>query len=140
MALSRREELLSYISDAYKDANGFRPRGLGYNEMSVVELEAEAEYLSKAVGEAIAEERKNELRLRAKWEESVNAALEAGAPDRESAVRWLFDAENFGEEEDAGYINFKFGVGYDYDLLKGAANDKFAWVPRDGYDAILLAA
>lgn len=117
--LSRRDSLLSYISDAHKDAYGFRPRGMGYNELSIEELEAEADRLSEAVCSAIEEEERWELEARAKWEASVSEAIAVGAGNRETAVRWLLDAEGLLEECSEGYANFVLGVGYGYNLETG---------------------
>lgn len=43
--LSKQDELISMISDTYKDIYGFRPRGHNYDKMSVEELEAIAKDL-----------------------------------------------------------------------------------------------
>lgn len=139
MALSRRDELLSYISDAFKDVNGFRPRGFGYNDMSDDELEAAAEKLSDEVVDSINEERNWELEARANWEAAVASAIGNGAPDRESAVRWLFDAEGFDENDlwdGASGISYKLGCGFNYNLLAGAED-----FSRDfNYDGLLAKA
>lgn len=115
---SARQEILSYISDAHKDAYGFRPRGLyaGYN---LKELYAEADRLSDAVGEAIKEEEAAQESARASWEASVAKTIELGAGTREAAVRWLLDAEGLLEECSDGYANYVLGVGYGYNLETG---------------------
>lgn len=125
LELSHRDSLLSFISDAHKDAFGFRPRGMGYNEMSIAELEAEAEYLCKEVENTVERERAAEERARESWEASVAKMIELGAASRLDAVRWLLDAEGFLEYAnlDNGYIddyvNFSLGVSYRYNLLTG---------------------
>lgn len=122
MALSRREELLSYISDEFKSVNGFRPRGFGFNEMSLPELEAYADKLEEEVIASIAEDRAVENRFRAAWEDGIAAAIEAGAGNRENAIKWLFAAEGL-EEEDlwrSESVNWELGVGFNYNLLTGA--------------------
>lgn len=52
---SEREVLLSYISDAHKDAYGFRPsnRYAEYAAMSLDELHAEADRLGAAVWDIV---------------------------------------------------------------------------------------
>lgn len=118
-----RESLISYISDAYKDANGFRPRGLwNFDAMSISDLEALASRLSDEVCAAIEQDRQDELLAQANWEKAVSAMYAHGAADRETAVRWLLDAENLDDYDKAygsDFINIRFGVGYDYNLLTG---------------------
>lgn len=113
---THREELMDYISDAHKDAYGFRPRGYNYPEMTDAELEAEAASLSEAVNREITRERVEEAKCREAWEASVSDTIKLGAADRETAVRWLLDAEGLLEECSEGYANYTLGVGYDYDL------------------------
>lgn len=135
----RKADLFNYISDAHKDAYGSRPRGYDWENMSVEELEAWADRLSDAVADAIKEEEawQNEARIR--WNEAIGAAIAAGAGDRETAIRWLLDAEGLDEWDYAygsDYINFKFGVGYRYNLLTGAEE----YPEKDAYHNFLKAA
>lgn len=60
---TEREELLSYISDAFKDVNGFRPRGI-FAGLSITGLRAKADQLSAEIGEICAKERKHEQAVR----------------------------------------------------------------------------
>jgi hypothetical protein len=76
-----RYELISFISDTSKDVYGFRSR-LNFDAMTVDELKEEADSLAKA-GRA---EFEYEEKAR---EDSILAAMDAGAPDRETAIRWM---------------------------------------------------
>ena len=44
-----RESLISYISDAHKDAYGFRPRGYNYSEWSMEDLGEEVDRMSEVI-------------------------------------------------------------------------------------------
>jgi len=125
----RRNDLLSYISDAHKDAYGFRPRGMGYNEMSLAELEAEADRLSDAVCDAIEAEEAAYKAAAASFEAEVALMLSHGAGSRLNAIKWMLDSRdlldyaNFASGYIDDYVNFSLGLSYRYDLLKG--EDKY---------------
>jgi len=115
---SKRDELMSYISDAHKDAYGFRPSSDSrsyYARMSIAELEAEADKLSLAVGEAIKEEDAQRARNAEIFEARIASIIEAGAGDRATAIRW--DRESHDDLhvlEDIGYYCYKNGLSYSY--------------------------
>lgn len=90
-----RQSLISYISDAHKDAYGFRPRGYNYAEWSMADLEAEADRLSEAVTRAIEANELEENRAVEAFEQSVQNTIAMGAGDRATALRWLTGAETF---------------------------------------------
>lgn len=54
--MSYKDELLGIYSDMYKDINGFRPRGMGVEELSVEELKAEMQRMSDEIGEIVERE------------------------------------------------------------------------------------
>ena len=91
----KRQSLISYISDAHKDAYGFRPRGFNYAEWSIADLEDEADRLSVAVTKAIEAEKVQENRAVEAFEQSVQNTIAMGAGNRATALRWLTDAETF---------------------------------------------
>jgi|AntRauTorcE11897_2_1112592.scaffolds.fasta_scaffold00114_66 hypothetical protein len=72
--------------NCYKDVYGFRPRAFDYNALSTEEILAEVEDLCKQ-GE------RDRLAEDAAYESSISAMLEMGAADRETAIRWLEQAE-----------------------------------------------
>ena len=90
-----RQSLISYISDAHKDAYGFRPRGYNYAEWSIADLEAEADRLSEAVTRAIEAEKVEQNRAVEAFEQAVQNTIAMGADNRATALRWLTDAETF---------------------------------------------
>jgi hypothetical protein len=70
---------LDFFSDLYKDVHGIRPRGIQPTAEHVEYLQRELEY-------QLAEERAIE-------DASINACMAHGAPDIDTAMRWLEDAE-----------------------------------------------
>lgn len=86
-------ECLLWISDLSKDAYGFRVRNRDWASMTWDELAAEVNGFSdyiryeeealQAWDKAMAEE----------YEMGILRCMEAGAPDRETAARWLEAAE-----------------------------------------------
>lgn len=106
-----RESLISYISDAHKDAYGFRPRGYyDYDSMTMSELEAVADQLSEAVTCAIEEEKAREARAVAEFEALIAETIELGANDRATAIRWICDGIDHGG--DLGFVCYHYGLPY----------------------------
>ena len=70
---------LDFFSDLYKDVHGIRPRGIQPTAEHVDYLQRQLEY-------QLAEERAIE-------DASINACMDHGAPDIDTAMRWLEDAE-----------------------------------------------
>ena len=105
-----RQDLISYISDAHKDAYGFRPRGYNYAEWSIAQLEAEADRLSDAVTNAIREREFTEAREVEALEVRIADLIAMGASDRDTAIRWICDSIDHGG--DLGYVCYELGVPY----------------------------
>ena len=102
--LSEREQLETIYSDAYKDAYGFRPRGHVFD--AVEELRAAIERCSAEIELRIAEEKESMRRAMLEFEVRVASVIEAGAADRETAVRWIADADGCADDlEHLCYVN-----------------------------------
>ena len=90
-----REDVMMWISDLYKDVNGFRPRGYKFNEWSNQELEDFVNDLIEVSEKQAAEERA--------WEnKAINDVISVGADDKETALRWLDQADAYfmyGDDE-----------------------------------------
>ena len=79
---------LMWVSDLYKDVYGFRPRGYDWNAFSFQELEDFVNGLSKQAEEEAAY-------IRACEEKSIKDVMSVGAPDEETARRWLNQADAY---------------------------------------------
>lgn len=121
--MSERSELLSYINDAFKDANGFRPRGSlwdYYTSLSIEELNAEADKLSEQISRQIIEEAERKAESVIRFEHRVTETISMGAKDRETAFKWIFDAEGF-EKETLQFYGYSY-VEHHFDLPYGYLN------------------
>ena len=110
--MSRRDQLAASHYDFYKSVHGVRPRWMNYDEMSEQELEAEMDSLSKQAEVVFAEEAKQEQEAIVAFEARVADLLSTGAADRETAIRWIHQAE--GSDGDTEYLCFLVGVPYGY--------------------------
>lgn len=121
--LTEREELISCISDAHKDAYGTRPRHIDYNNMSIDDLNKIADQLNDAVGEAIKAEEKFRAEQEVAFEALIQKNIALGASDRKTALRWIVEAEydsyiNVVDGHvyvDAGYVCYSHGINYSYE-------------------------
>ena len=86
-------ECLMWISDLSKEACGFRARGRDWDKMSFEELAAEVNYYSDIVKREEEEIEEIEEEKESGYEYGIRVAMESGAPDRETAERWLKDSE-----------------------------------------------
>ena len=106
-----RDELATYIYDAHKTAFGCKGRHYDFDSMSLEELKAEADYISKACDEQMALEARMEKEAVERFEASV-AEYQKMAGSREDAIRWVLQAEGLEDERDPGYICYSLGLPY----------------------------
>ena len=108
--MNKREELLSTISDMYKDAFGIRPHGM-FNDYSEVELRAEIERLQPLVDEAVEAEKQADAMSIARFNDEIGTFLQSGATNRTTAIRWMLQAQGYDESpEDANWICYNNGI------------------------------
>ena len=82
-----REDVMMWVSDLYKDVYGFRPRGYNFDAFSNAEL---TEFVNDLLEES---EREAEAEAAA-VEKAIEDVMSLGA-DRETALRWLDQADAF---------------------------------------------
>jgi len=104
-----RNDVMMWVSDLFKDVNGFRPRGYKFNEWSNQELEDFVNDLIEISEKQAAEERA--------WEnKAINDVMSVGADDKETALRWLDQADAY----------FMYG---DDDFYEDSI-EKYGWVAK----------
>ncbi len=82
-----REDVMMWVSDLYKDVYGFRPRCYNWDAFSNAEL-------AKFVNDLL-EESEREAQIEAAFvEKAIEDVMSLGA-DRETALRWLDQADAF---------------------------------------------
>jgi hypothetical protein len=99
------EECLMWVSDLYKDVNGFRPRGYNFQNWSFQELTDFVNDLS-ATSEKMAQE---EIEFKNK---AISDVMSVGASDELEARRWLDQADAYfmwGDDEFAVEEASKYG-------------------------------
>ena len=110
--LSRKEELSSIHYDLYKDVHGIRPRWIDYDAMSEEELEALLNHLQMELEESIIREKALQDEAVTVFEKRVLETIAMGASDRDTAIRWIADAEEASDDLD--YLCYKVGIPYGY--------------------------
>lgn len=111
--MSNKEQLECIIWDAYKDAYGIRPRHMNLSAMTEQELQAELTFLEGEIERRIVEERAEQEEAIVRFEKRVQDTIEAGANDRETAIRWIVEAEE-AEYADLDYLCYRLGLPYGY--------------------------
>jgi hypothetical protein len=103
------EDALCWVSDLFKDVNGFRPRGYKFNTWSFQELTDFINYLSAISEKQAADERA--------WaQKAVADVMSVGADCKETALRWLDQADAY----------FMYGDDEFYE----DSIEKYGWVAR----------
>tara|TARA_R110000764_G_scaffold1029_12_gene3978 strand:- start:8 stop:379 length:372 start_codon:yes stop_codon:yes gene_type:complete len=108
---SQFDEALMWVSDLYKDVNGFRPRGYNFHNWSFQELTDFINDLSEVSEKQAAEEKA--------WaQKAVKDVMSVGADCKETALRWLDQADAYfmyGDDdfntvciEQYGWVSRKF--------------------------------
>ena len=106
---SQFDEALMWVSDLFKDVNGFRPRGYNFHNWSFQELTDFINDLSE-----VAEKQEADERAWAK--KAVANVMSVGADCKETALRWLDQADAY----------FMYGDDNFYE----DSIEKYGWVAR----------
>ena len=106
------------FSDLYKDTNGFRPRGHRFYHPETTPDEKQKIWDDMIVAHQIEMERYEEAQKQAErdFEAAIKTIIETGAGDRETAIRWMLEAEcdEYDLRYGFSYISYNFGISYDY--------------------------
>jgi hypothetical protein len=110
--LSVLEQAQSTYWDMYKDAYGFRPRGIDTSNWSLEDFEEEFVTLGQAIDRAEVQRQEDEAKAIFAFEKRVNDLLDSGASDRATAIRWIHEAEfTNGDNE---FLAYELGLPYQY--------------------------
>ena len=113
------------VSDLHKDAYGFRPGSYFWSLwMAGTDDEKQAmwDQLLVALEQSIQEERDRHTRAEARFAKMIAENMLLGAPDEETAVRWILEAEELSDYDmmyGADYVAHLFDLPYKgtYDTL-----------------------
>jgi hypothetical protein len=110
--LTEEEQLLSTISDVYKDINGFRPRSI-YNDMSVEQLRSALDDLYVEAEESFNAEQELRKSNDKDFKSTVKGIMEMCRCSFVDAIRYLKDAEDV---DDIDYFLWDFGLTSEYTM------------------------
>ena len=97
--------------DMYKDAYGYRPRGVDTNTWTLADFEQEFASLGSVIERENADRQSAESNAITKFEARVTSLMHTGA-DRERVIAWLMDAEHANGDDE--YFCFTQGLPYGY--------------------------
>lgn len=103
------------VSDLHKDAFGFRPSELFWEEwIGATDAQKQEiwDSLERALEVSMEIERENEQRAIERFEALVRVNINAGAEDRETALRWIMD--NTKCNGDWEFLCWEYGLPYRY--------------------------
>jgi hypothetical protein len=98
--------------DMYKDAYGFRPRGIDTSSWTEQDFEKEFEYLAEVIRREDEVRRADQHRAIVRFSERIERTILSGAKDRETALRWIHEAD--GSNSDEEYLAYLNGLPYGY--------------------------
>jgi hypothetical protein len=83
-------------------------------DMTDEEFKKEMDYWSKENEEQFARDKAEEEKNVKEFEARITDLISSGAGNRETALRWIMQAENMEDEHDAGYICYCLNIPYSY--------------------------
>ena len=97
--------------DMYKDAYGYRPRGINISTWTLADFEQEFASLGSVIEREHADRQTAESQAITKFENRVASLMHTGA-NRERVIAWLMDAEHANGDDE--YFCFTQGLPYGY--------------------------
>ena len=109
--MSALEQVQCTYWDMYKDAYGYRPRGVDTSTWTLADFEQEFASLGSVIEREHADRQTAQAQAIDKFEDRVTSLMHTGA-DRERVITWLMDAEHANGDDD--YFCFTQGLPYGY--------------------------
>ena len=106
------EQCASQYWDMYKDAYGFRPRGINTASWTEEDFLREFDRLGKMIDQAEILREEAQEKAMHDFELRIQDLMRSGAKDREMAMRWIHEAEGSGGDDE--YLCFIVGLPYSY--------------------------
>ena len=106
------------VSDLHKDARGFRPTEAFWNAWNFQNDEGKQtawNVLLDELSETIDRERAEQAAALASFEKRINDTIALGARDVKTALKWIFEAEQFDDFDlryGPDYVAFHFNLNY----------------------------
>jgi hypothetical protein len=110
--LTQLEQSREIYWDMYKDAYGFRPRGIDTSSWTLEQFQDEFVILGQAIDAAEKDRKEAEANAIFSFEKRISDLMFSGAKDRATALRWIHEAEDTqGDDE---YLCYTLGLPYQY--------------------------
>ena len=106
------EQMAAEYWDMYKDAYGFRPRGINTASWTEEDFLREFDRLGKMIDQAEILREEAQEKAMHDFELRIQDLMRSGAKDREMAMRWIHEAEGSGGDDE--YLCFIVGLPYSY--------------------------
>jgi len=106
------EQMACTYWDMYKDAHGVRPRGIDTSSWTEEDFCKEFDYLQQVIEQECKARREAEARAVVKFSKRIEDTIAGGAGDRETALRWIHEAD--GSNGDDEYLCYLNGLPYGY--------------------------
>ena len=106
------EQMAAEYWDMYKDAYGFRPRGINTASWTEEDFLREFDRLGKMIDQAEILREEAQEKAMHDFELRIQDLMRSGAKDREMAMRWIHEAE--GSNGDDDYLCYLVGLSYGY--------------------------
>lgn len=118
--MTERESLEILLWDLYKEAHGFRPRGMNMHEMSVQELKDKIAFCEKIVIESIKADEAEWEKCISTFEQEVSSYLKSyPGSNRKEAVDYIVARINGdGSYFDLNDFKINYGLPYYYDVYQ----------------------
>lgn len=106
------------VSDLHKDTYGFRPSQYWWEEWKACDEDGKQEiwdYLCEALAAEMEAQRERDERAIQEFENLVLRQLCVGAPDRQTAIRWIVESLELTETDlcyGADYVCYNLGLPY----------------------------
>jgi hypothetical protein len=110
--MSDLEQAQCMFWDMYKDAYGFRPRGIDTSTWTLEQFQEEFVILGQAIDREETARKAAEAEAIDKFEKHVINTICMGAGDRETALRWIMQSSN--ANGDWEYLCYDLGLPYRY--------------------------
>ena len=101
------------VSDLHKDARGFRPRAAfmeGWTQSDDDNKQAIWDGLLRELDHVQAEEARMERKALLDFHDMLERVIEAGAGDRQTALRWMTSTETFYHSQDVEHWVYNQGI------------------------------
>ena len=121
------------VSDLHKDAYGFRPSQYWWQEWKASDEDGKQaiwDYLCEAVDAEIVAQKVRDDEALKDFEARVEQTIQLGAPDRDTAIRWIVEGLGLTENDlwyGAEYVCHRLHLSLDnYGLFKDAVDELIA--------------